>query len=1296
MSSPHKAPLSQRIRRWLAGALATLVIALAILVGLFRLLVPQISEYRDVLANWAGDALGAPVEIAGIDVRWRWLVPEVVLEEVVLRPEARGVDPLRAQEIAIRVSPLDLLRPGPMRPGRVILSGGEFAVAREADGRIRIPGVAVFEPGGRDSRDQDWRVLVSKMLANADYRVENSRLHLRDEILDLGPWEVSITHIHLRSRDEQHRFLAELVLPEALGGGLDLDVRVDGPTEAPESWQWQALVDLDARDLGPLTQLVDWRVVRPLRAGADARLRFTGEGVTLASVRGDLGLRGLDAMLQEPAMRAVGEDSRARDISFRGIDWQAERDGWYLLIADADFSPPGREWPTSRLELRQREQRLSGSLRYARIQDLASLARGLMVPDERVFPWLDRLRPAGEVRDLIGDLHLDEGRLRDYSLRARLTGIGMRSWEKIPGFSGVNGWLRADSDGGRLEVDAGPVHLDYPDLFRERLSAERLQTTVEWQRDGDNWTLAARDIRARNRDAQATAELGLDIRPGEPVWVRLEAEVPEARSDNLSDYLPVGRMPDTAVEWLDRAIQGGVARNGRVLVDGPTRPFPYQNDEGRFEISFDVEDGLLDYEPGYPPVRDASARVRFEQAGMRVQSREASIGGFRVGSAEARIDNLKEPVLHLGGDATGRLADGLDFLRQSPLSKWFGKPLAPVALDGAVALDLSMEMPVDAVADMRLDGRARLQQVAGEVGWLPGDIEDLNGDLHFTEDGASADDLTGQHLGHPFRVTIDPGSRGRNAAPGAALYTRATLTGGADAERLKAALPEYGMLNWLEGAFQWQGEVRAPNDPDSGDISVRFDSQLEGLAINLPSPAGKRAEQARPFQARFSVGGQQSLVEAEYGGLMALALDIAAPDAGPTRVRGLRVDVGQPRRPQRPAPGIAVHGRLDSLDAAAWLKLDWPRAVDDHDRDMWLESLMLDVGELLAGPIRLNAQSLQLQRQGDHWQLDLAGEDASGTLQIPLTVARERSTITGELTHFNLRPAPEERGRSAMTGPASIPSMDVRVQSLSREAVPMGMLELGLLAMPDGVITERLRLSGGALQAELFVEWHEEEVAGQYGRVSGQVESDDVAAALNSLGFLPGVEAGFGRLDLNLSWRGPPGPEALASLTGQARLEMRSGQLQEVNPGAGRVFGLLSFAALPRRLYGDFRDVFGRGLRFDHITGDFVLADGDAFTGNLRLEGPVANIELVGRTGLVSRDYDQHLRVDTQVGTALPVAGAIAGGVGVGAAMLLISELFREPLSRMGRMEYRIEGSWESPRVTPLDDEARRVLNEDR
>ena len=129
------------------------------------------------------------------------------------------------------------------------------------------------------------------------------------------------------------------------------------------------------------------------------------------------------------------------------------------------------------------------------------------------------------------------------------------------------------------------------------------------------------------------------------------------------------------------------------------------------------------------------------------------------------------------------------------------------------------------------------------------------------------------------------------------------------------------------------------------------------------------------------------------------------------------------------------------------------------------------------------------------------------------------------------------------------------------------------------------------------------------------------------------------------------------------------------------MFGLLSIAALPRRLSLDFRDVFGKGFGFDTIHGTFTIVDGDTYTCNLSLDSPGADIGIVGRAGLVSRDYEQSAVIRANFGNALPVAGALVAGPQVAAALLIFSRIFKKPLQEVTQIYYAIDGSWDEPQI---------------
>ncbi len=211
---------------------------------------------------------------------------------------------------------------------------------------------------------------------------------------------------------------------------------------------------------------------------------------------------------------------------------------------------------------------------------------------------------------------------------------------------------------------------------------------------------------------------------------------------------------------------------------------------------------------------------------------------------------------------------------------------------------------------------------------------------------------------------------------------------------------------------------------------------------------------------------------------------------------------------------------------------------------------------------------------------------------------------------------------------------------------------------------------------------------GDTTRFAVGINSTNVGQMLTQLGFAPFVEAETAEVTASLYWPGPPSSSWLDHICGDLALRAEKGSLVDVAPGgAGRAAGLLSISALPRRLALDFRDVFNRGLVFDDITADFVIVDGNAYTDNLKLTGPVAEVGLIGRTGLRDRDYRQQAVVTAEPGKVLPTVGALLAGPQVAAALLIFTRIFKKPLGGIGRASYCVTGSWSEPTVERLTDE---------
>jgi uncharacterized protein YhdP len=242
----------------------------------------------------------------------------------------------------------------------------------------------------------------------------------------------------------------------------------------------------------------------------------------------------------------------------------------------------------------------------------------------------------------------------------------------------------------------------------------------------------------------------------------------------------------------------------------------------------------------------------------------------------------------------------------------------------------------------------------------------------------------------------------------------------------------------------------------------------------------------------------------------------------------------------------------------------------------------------------------------------------------------------------------------------------------------LGDVQATLVKMDDGVSLRQLTVAGASFNVTAMGEWRGKDAG--LGRIEGNLSSSDVQDTLKQLGYIPVIEARAGHLDFDLNWVGAPSAMSLSQAEGQLQVTLDKGQIVGLKPGAGRVLGLTSVAALRRRLALDFSDLTDKGLAFDTVRGDFDLRDGSAFTDNLLVKGPAAEIGLIGRVGLKNKDYDQTAVVTGSVGNSLPLA-ALAGGPVVAGAVLLFTQVFKQPLKGLARGYYRITGSWDNPIV---------------
>jgi uncharacterized protein YhdP len=200
-------------------------------------------------------------------------------------------------------------------------------------------------------------------------------------------------------------------------------------------------------------------------------------------------------------------------------------------------------------------------------------------------------------------------------------------------------------------------------------------------------------------------------------------------------------------------------------------------------------------------------------------------------------------------------------------------------------------------------------------------------------------------------------------------------------------------------------------------------------------------------------------------------------------------------------------------------------------------------------------------------------------------------------------------------------------------------------------------------------------------RLRMTLESTDVAATLESLGYEPLVVASRGTANADLTWTGMPGMGMVYKSKGSFGFRVENGQVMNVEPGSGRLLGLLSFTSLPRRLSLDFRDVFNDGLGFDKLKGSFQLDRGLAYTCDVAMDGSVTDMAIIGSSSLIDETYDQLVVVRPHMSNVIPLGTAVVAGPAIGAAVWLVAAIFKDPLSSIGETYYSVLDSWSDPKI---------------
>ena len=510
------------------------------------------------------------------------------------------------------------------------------------------------------------------------------------------------------------------------------------------------------------------------------------------------------------------------------------------------------------------------------------------------------------------------------------------------------------------------------------------------------------------------------------------------------------------------------------------------------------------------------------------------------------------------------------------------------------------------------------------------------------------------------------------------------MTGAFDVEEIIPGflLQDFQVLSHISGNSDWRIALVVESGPDENqnDVALRVHSDLVGVGMSLPQPLAKPASEAWPLAVNFPLGEGAGPLDVVFENRAALRFDLGADDGGLRRAL-FRLD-GQ--LAELPEPGwIRIEGRAGRLDLDGWTDVVIDEILQGSGMSgLDLEPGNLEVSETLFLDRLFTDVGMQFSVEEEHFKAVFQSENLDGELRY-----RAGSTGSGSLTAEFERLAlgdPVSTGMQMETNPADLPVLHLYARSFSYAGVELGETRIEAYPTADGFHFEKVDASSDSLSVQASGDWS----LGPEGHRSDftiHMASESVGDFLHSMEISSSMQGGQTIVDFDAWWPGSPGAFALSRLNGQVEFSVVDGNITGASAGGGRLLGLLSVQALPKRLSLDFRDVFDSGFSFDEATGTFTMENGIARTDDVLLKSSAASISVSGSTDLVERRYDQLLTIRPGVGNTLPIIGALAAGPPGVAAGLALQGLLHNQLAEATQVRYSITGSWDEPIFEPVE-----------
>ncbi len=775
-------------------------------------------------------------------------------------------------------------------------------------------------------------------------------------------------------------------------------------------------------------------------------------------------------------------------------------------------------------------------------------------------------------------------------------------------------------------------------------------------------------------------------------------------------------------------------------------------EHGRFDpSSYPATDPSAEAITQWPALESIRGRFELDRSRLKVTADAARYRNVMLSKIKADINNLSTHTdsLVISGLANGPLDDMLHYLNASPIPDWTTHLTDRLHARGNARLKLRLEVPRDGREQTGVNGALNFADNGLNWGSLP-PLTALTGQLDFTERTLTLVKPQAQWLGG--RIS---GTGGVKASGFTAITLNGQLSAQAlqkiSHDSPLAALAHHlnGTADYqidIQAPKHAAAQITATSDltglslglpaPFAKDASTPMPLRLALKPVH-PTRATQSAIASRASSPQIPKPStlSQRRLNLQMGPLSATYLLHSHPQ--PAVVHG-QIAIGEPvaakicPKQRLSARCIAATVNLEQLNLDAWLTTLSPfftfpglatsKPLKNHAQanlltswSAWLPThLHAQIKKLTAANRHWENPQLNANRTGSGWQARLVSPQALGDLSWQPFLSTPSGTLRARFKYFTL-PASITTDGPTLTSKKledqanTLPAIDWMIDQLTVRGHALGKVEVAAHNTTDGNGTpiwqlDKLHILNPAATLNATGYWslpRHQQIAqaptlGTHNNrrqtaLEFKLAINNAGDLLDHFGLPRTLRNGSGTLVGKVNWQGTPITIDYPSLNSSLSFNLQRGQILQVEPGMGKLLGVLSLQSLARFLMLDFRGIFGSGLTFDQIQGTGTVKNGIGYTDNFEILSSSVRITMSGSTHIPQEKQSLLVTVVPSIDAGSAALATAAINPLLGFSSYLAQLALSAAISHNFSHQYAITGSWANPQIERIPSEASKI-----